>query len=179
MPEHLYGVPLLLKVAMISLGVSKAQNNVTLGDRPSLADRRTSPVCRTAPSPVVGISPLQRYDAQRSWVSQVRCRDSESFALGTWRGITLFYGGFTTLRCIESPRLRGFVLSAVWWRNHTVCGKRHAARGLWLDRPRYYAARFCRKMSPLTRNFEIYPSSTHLDTVMCDVRIYLLYFDIR
>jgi len=47
-----------------SLVSRKAQNNVTLhGDRPLLAGPRTSPVCRTAPSPVVGISLLRQHDA--------------------------------------------------------------------------------------------------------------------
>src|SRR5436190_18290821 len=44
-----------------SLVSRKAQNNVTLlGGRP-LHGRRTSPICRTAPSPVVRISPLRRH----------------------------------------------------------------------------------------------------------------------
>jgi len=50
-----------------SLVSQKAQNSVTLlGDRLSLVGRRTSPVCRIAPSSVVGISLLRHHDAKRS-----------------------------------------------------------------------------------------------------------------
>lgn len=90
-----------------SLVSRKAQNNVTLlGDR-SLAGHRTGPVCRMESRIVDGISPYNGLASSgRSWVYQIRCRDSESFVydLGTWRGVVLGRA-VTTLRSVETQLL--------------------------------------------------------------------------
>ena len=99
-----------------SLVSRKAQNNVTLlGGRPlhgPVVARARFAVRRHRPS-----SGSHRYDGTasngRSWVSQVRCRDSESSVddLGTWRGVVLGRA-VTTLRSVETqPSAWGFVLS--------------------------------------------------------------------
>jgi hypothetical protein len=81
--------------------------------RPAIA---RAPVCRTgAFGLVVGISPnaRPRRSNGRSWVHQVRRRDSESSVddLGTWRGVVLGRA-VTTLRSVETqPYAWGFVLS--------------------------------------------------------------------
>jgi hypothetical protein len=81
--------------------------------RPAIA---RAPVCRTgAFGLVVGISPnvRPRRSNGRSWVLQVRRRDSESSVddLGTWRGVVLGRA-VTTLRSVETqPYAWGFVLS--------------------------------------------------------------------
>lgn len=63
---------------------------------------------------VDGISPYNGLASNgRSWVYQIRCRDSESFVydLGTWRGVVLGRA-VTTLRSVETqPLAWGFVLS--------------------------------------------------------------------
>lgn len=63
---------------------------------------------------VDGISPYDGLASNgRSWVYQIRCRDSESFVydLGTWRGVVLGRA-VTTLRSVETqPLAWGFVLS--------------------------------------------------------------------